>query len=351
MKPIQLLSPDGILTAVDEVPLDITPELCRDLYRHMSLARRLDQEAVALQRQGELGLWLQCAGQEAAQVGSMTAIRASDWVFPSYRDHASAMVRGIQPAELLSQWRGCSAGGWDPYRYRFHVNTLVLAAQLPQAVGFAMGARWEGADELVLTYFGDGASSEGDASEAFNLAATQNAPVLFFCQNNQWAISTPVGTQTRAPLHQRAAGFGLASKFVDGNDALAVHAMTKLAADHIRSGSGPVLIEALTYRLGGHSTSDDPTRYRSVGEVDLWRSLDPVNRLQLLLDKQGWADPAYYASLADEVDQLGAEVRRACLALEPLPIEEVFDLVLAEGSASLVRERDEFLAYADSFAD
>lgn len=351
MTSVQLLSPDGTLTARDDFPLDVTPALCRDLYRRMALARRLDAEALALQRQGELGLWLQCLGQEAAQVGSVTALRDSDWVFPSYRDHAAALSRGITPAELLSQWRGCTSSGWDPYRYRFFVYTLVLAAQLPIAVGLAMGVLRDGVDDLVLAYFGDGASSEGDAAEAFNWAATMAAPVVFFCQDNQWAISTPTTAQTRTPLHRRAAGFGLDAYLVDGNDVLAVHAVTSRAVEDVRRGSGPALVEAATYRMGGHSTSDDPARYRSGSEVDSWRPLDPLLRLRRLTDARGWTDASFHRALEEELDDLAAETRRACLSLTAQPVEEIFDLVLADGSASLVREREEYLAYARSFLD
>jgi pyruvate dehydrogenase E1 component alpha subunit len=351
VKPVQLLSPAGEFTSHQEFPVDLTPNLCRGLFRRMSLARRLDAEALALQRQGELGLWLQCWGQEAAQVGSMTAIRADDWVFPSYRDHAAAMCRGIAPAELLSQWRGCTASGWDPYRYRFQVYTLVLAAQLPHATGFAMGVTRDGANEVVLAYFGDGASSEGDASESFNWAAAVGAPVIFFCQNNQWAISTPAATQTHSPLYQRGAGFGLASYLVDGNDVLAVHAVTKLAAARVRSGGSPALIEARTYRMAGHSTSDDPRRYRPAAELDHWRSLDPIDRLRRLLDDRRWAGASFYAQLTADADDLAAEVRRDCLALQPPPLTDLFGQVLAGDSALLASERDEYLAFASSFAD
>ena len=349
MEPIQLLSPDGELTKRDDVPIDVTAELCRDFYRRMTLARLLDTQALNLQRQGELGLWLQCWGQEAAQVGSVTAIRPEDWVFPSYRDHAAALCRGITPAELLSQWRGCAASGWDPYRYRFGVYTLVLAAQLLHATGFAMGVLRDGADEIVLTYFGDGASSEGDASESFNWAATTQAPVLFFCQNNQWAISTPSAAQTRTALHERAAGFGLTSYLVDGNDVLAVHAITRLAAVGIRAGNGPAFVEARTYRMGGHSTSDDPRRYRTAEELEQWRALDPINRLRLLLDRRDWADGPFYDALAQEADDLAADVRRTCLRLQPPALAELFDEVLAGPSAPLAEERGEYLAYLSGF--
>jgi 2-oxoisovalerate dehydrogenase E1 component alpha subunit len=348
---VQLLTPAGHLRDHDDIALDVTPELCRSLARSMTLARRLDDEALALQRQGELGLWLQSWGQEAAQVGSVTAIADTDWVFPSYREQAAAMCRGITPAELLAQWRGCAASGWDPDRYRFQIYTLVLAAQLPHAVGYAMGIQRDGSDEIVLTYFGDGAASEGDASESLNWAATVEAPVLFFCQNNQWAISTPSGTQSRAPLHQRARGFGLDAYLVDGNDVLAVHAVTRHAAAGVRAGSGPALIEAETYRMGGHSTSDDPTRYRSGGELDHWRARDPIARLRALIEREGWADDAFWAGLEEESNDLAADVRTACHALEPPEFDSIFEHVLVAETRALAAERAAHAEYASSFVD
>jgi pyruvate dehydrogenase E1 component alpha subunit len=348
--PFQLLTPDGEL-ADDPAAATVDADLCRGLYRDMVLARRLDAEAYSLQRQGELGLWLQSWGQEAAQVGSIRALRDTDWVFPSYRDHAAAMCRGIGPEELLAQWRGIRHGGWDPARHRFHIYTLVLAAQLLHAVGYAWGAQLDGADDVVLAYFGDGAASEGEASEAFNWAATRAAPVLFFCQNNQWAISTPTSAQYGAPVHTRAAGFGLATQLVDGNDVLAVHVATARAADGVRSGEGPALIEAVTYRMAGHSTSDDPTRYRSDAELDHWKALDPLDRLRRLLDHRDWAGPDFHSALDTEAEDLAAEVRRVCRALPDPDADAMFAHTLSVETPSLAAERAAYSAYAASFVD
>jgi pyruvate dehydrogenase E1 component alpha subunit len=351
MEPVQLLDPTGELRADSAWPLDVTAQLCQDMYRHMRRARRLDDEATALQRQGELGLWVPVRGQEAAQVGSVSALRRSDHVFPSYREHAAAMWRGIRPAELLAQWRGTRHSGWEPARYRFHIYTLVLAAQLPHATGYAMGVQRDGADEVVAVYFGDGASSEGDANEALNWAAATGVPLLFFCQNNGWAISTPTTLQMRSPLHQRANGFGLPSYLVDGNDVLAVHAVTLAVVEAIRAGGGPALIEASTYRLGGHSTSDDPTRYRSGSEVDSWAARDPITRLELLMQRRGWGDARFRAEVDQECDQLAAEVRRACLGMTVGELGELFDTVLAEPTSLLAAERRGYEDFVASFED
>ena len=351
MDALQLLTPDGELRSDCPLTLDVTPELCRDLYRRMRLARRFDEEAYALQRQGELGLWLQSLGQEAAQVGSISAIQPTDHVFPSYREHAAALCRGITPVELLTQWRGASNSGWDPQRYRFHIYTLVLAVQLLHATGYAIGAHLDGADEMVLAYFGDGASSEGDTSEALNWAAVASAPVLFFCQNNQCAIATPTQLQMRTPLHQRAVGFGVEGHVVDGNDVLAVYALTRQVADAVRESWEPALIEAVTYRMGGHSTADDPTRYRTSAEVDSWRARDPIARLGLLLGRQGWADDAFRDELRTECEDLAADARRACAGIEPMSIDELYTSVFVDEPGWLRREREELQAYLGSLVE
>ena len=351
MEPVQLLGPDGTLNPDPAWPLEITPELCRELHRRMSLARSFDDAALALQRQGELGLWLQSLGQEAAQVGSMLALRSTDHVFPSYREQAAALCRGITPAELLVQWRGNAHSGWDPARYRFHIYTLVLAAQLPHATGYAMGVQRDGTDEIVLAYFGDGATSQGEANEAFNWAAAAEVPLLFFCQNNQWAISTPTRTQMRAPLHQRARGFGLDSHLVDGNDVLAVLAVTRAVAAQIRSGGGPALIEAVTYRMAGHSTSDDPGRYRNQSELDSWSARDPIARLDALLVDRGWADAEYREELAAECAALAEETRRVCREFGPVDVSGVFTSALAEQTPLLAEEQRNHEALVASYED
>ncbi|MFI5959388.1 thiamine pyrophosphate-dependent enzyme [Cryptosporangium sp. NPDC051539] len=315
-------------------------DLARTLYRDMARARRLDQEALALARQGQLGLWLQSWGQEAAQVGSMRALDANDWVFPSYREHAAALTRGITPAELLSQWRGSTHAGWDPATYCFHFYSLVLGTQTLHATGYAMGTKLDGGNQIVVTYFGDGAASQGDVNEAFNWAAARSLPVLFVCQNNQWAISTPTELQFGAPLHQRAAGFGLRSFVVDGNDVLAVHAVTREAAEVVRSGQGPAFVEAVTFRMGGHSTADDPARYRDPADVEAWAARDPLLRLRAVLH----SEEAFFSDLDAEIDAFGAEVRAACHGLGECDLDEVFGYTYAEPHPSLAVERAARLA-------
>jgi 2-oxoisovalerate dehydrogenase E1 component alpha subunit len=306
-----------------------SPRLLRRWYREMVVARRLDAEATALQRQGELALWTMSAGQEAAQVGSVHALLPTDYIFPSYREHAVALARGVGAVELLGLFRGRDFGGWDPAARRFHLYTLVLATQTLHATGYARGIQMErargmpadrpGPGEVAAVYFGDGAASEGDTSEALAWAALDRVPLVFFCQNNQWAISTPASRQTVVPLHRRAAGFGVPGVLVDGNDVVAVHAVTLAAARRARAGGGPTLIEAYTYRLGGHSTADDPSRYRPAGQVEEWRARDPIPRLLAYLHARGLADDAFLAEVAAAADHLAEKVRREIPALADPP--------------------------------
>ena len=258
------------------------------------LVRRIDFEAIALQRQGELGIWASLLGQEAAQVGSGRALGPRDMAFPTYREHGVAWCRGLDPAKLLELFRGVSHGGWDPKAHNFHLYTIVIGAQTLHATGYAMGIQRDGAvgedGEAAIAYFGDGATSQGDVNEAFIWASVTNAPVVFFCQNNQWAISEPLDRQTRIPLYQRAPGFGFPGLRVDGNDVLRLpggHAQGAMQA--AREGQGPTLIEAYTYRMGAHTTTDDPTRYRLSAELESWKLKDPIERVKQYLIRSGLA--------------------------------------------------------------
>jgi 2-oxoisovalerate dehydrogenase E1 component alpha subunit len=346
MKIIQFVTPSGQITSAGERH-GIDVDLARSLYRDMYLARRFDREALALQRQGELGLWLQCWGQEAAQVGSIRALRADDYVFPSYREHAAALVRGVTPAQLLGQWRGVTHSGWDPQQTNFHFYSLVLGTQTLHATGYAMGMMLDGGDCLTATYFGDGSASQGDVNEALNWAAAGSLPVLFICQNNQWAISTPTSVQRRTPLYQRAAGFGLRSFHVDGNDVLAMHAVTAEAAQLVRSGEGPALIEAETFRMAGHSTSDDPGKYRDPAELDAWELKDPLTRLQRVLEALD-TQPGFFTGLSEEAEDLARDVRTACHALEAPDMASLFDNVYTSPHGVMTDEKCTFETYTAS---
>ncbi|MDT0433647.1 MULTISPECIES: pyruvate dehydrogenase (acetyl-transferring) E1 component subunit alpha [Streptomyces] len=348
---VQLLRPDGTLTLPPEHIPGYGSELLRALYRDMRMARELDTEATALQRQGELGLWPPLLGQEAAQIGSAHALRPDDHVFPSYREHGVAWCRGVDPVDVVRLFRGVTNGGWDPRGSGFHLYTLVVGAHVLHATGYAMSLAKRGSDAVAVAYFGDGASSEGDVAEAFTFAAVHDAPVLFLCQNNQWAISEPVTRQTSSPLYRRAQGFGFPGVRVDGNDALAVHAVTRHALDHIRGGGGPFFVEAFTYRMGAHTTSDDPTRYRPPAELEQWRARDPLARLRAHLSATGLAEPAFFEETEERATELAHRVRHAVRTMpDPAPAG-VFDHVHAEGHALVDEERRRFEEYERSFTD
>jgi 2-oxoisovalerate dehydrogenase E1 component alpha subunit len=350
---IQLLTPEGERADHPDYPLDLTSDEVKALYRDLVMIRRVDTEAIALQRQGELGIWASLLGQEAAQVGSGRALGPRDMAFPTYREHGVAWCRGVDPVKLLELFRGVSHGGWDPAEYNFHLYTIVIGAQTLHATGYAMGIQRDGLvgenGEAVIVYFGDGATSQGDVNEAFIWASVFNAPVVFFCQNNQWAISEPLERQSRIPLYQRASGFGFPGLRVDGNDVFACLAVTRKAMQAAREGQGPTLIEAYTYRMGAHTTTDDPTRYRLASELEAWKLKDPVERVKAFLVRTGSADAAFFESIEEEADQLGRHIRRACLEMpDPAP-EAMFENVYVQPTALLREERDSYAAYLDSF--
>ncbi|EST26629.1 pyruvate dehydrogenase E1 subunit alpha [Streptomycetaceae bacterium MP113-05] len=348
---VQLLTPEGERVEHPDYAIDLTPEELRGLYRDMVLTRRFDAEATALQRQGELGLWASLLGQEAAQIGSARALHDDDYVFPTYREHGVAWCRGVPPENLLGMFRGVNNGGWDPNSNNFHLYTIVIGSQALHATGYAMGVAKDGADSAVIAYFGDGASSQGDVAEAFTFSAVYNAPVVFFCQNNQWAISEPTERQSRVPIYQRAAGFGFPGVRVDGNDVLACLAVTKAAVERARSGEGPMLVEAFTYRMGAHTTSDDPTKYRRDEEREAWEAKDPILRLRAYLEKEKLADPEFLESIEAESDTMAKRVREAVRAMpDPDPMA-MFEHTYADGHALVDEEREQFAQYLASFAD
>nr|WP_238343198.1 pyruvate dehydrogenase (acetyl-transferring) E1 component subunit alpha [Nocardioides cynanchi] len=360
---VQLLTPEGErvehpdFSFGDGLSRDELAEQVRGFFRDMTLTRRIDVEATALQRHGELGIWAQLLGQEAAQIGAGRALRPQDYVFPTYREHGVAYCRGVDPLLLLGLFRGVDQGGWDPRANNFGLYTIVIGAQTLHATGYAMGMQRDGVvgtgdpdrDAAVVAHFGDGASSQGDVNEAFIFAASYNAPVVFFCQNNQWAISEPIERQTRIPLYQRALGFGFPGIRVDGNDVLATYAVTQAALQRARDGQGPTFVEAYTYRMGAHTTTDDPTRYRLSDDVERWKLKDPIARVEVYLKRNGLADQAFFDSVAAEADDLGHRLREGCKAMaDPQPMS-MFDHVFAEETEELRVQREGFASYLESF--
>jgi len=352
---VQLLTPEGERTDHPGYPLEISAEELRSLYRDLVLVRRIDFEAIALQRQGELGIWASLLGQEAAQIGSGRALQPRDMAFPTYREHGVAWCRGLDPVKLLELYRGVSHGGWDPKEHNFHLYTIVIGSQTLHATGYAMGIQRDGAvgedGEAVIAYFGDGATSQGDVNEAFIWASVNNAPIVFFCQNNQWAISEPLERQSRVPLYKRALGFGFPGLRVDGNDVLACLAVTRKAMQAAREGQGPTLIEAFTYRMGAHTTTDDPTRYRLAAELEAWKLKDPIERVKAYLVRTEQATKEFFDAVEAEAEELGTHVRQACRAMpDPAPLS-IFDNVYAGPNPLIEAERALTEAYLDSFAE
>jgi 2-oxoisovalerate dehydrogenase E1 component subunit alpha len=341
-EPIRILAPDG--AAVGDTDVGLGPEQLRELLRHMIRARRLDRECMALQRQGQLTVYPPFEGQEAAQVGSASALGAKDWVFPTFRELAAALVRGVDAVQYLWYHRGTWHGGaYDPRATRFGPICVPVATQICHAVGVAMGMKMDGEEACALAYFGDGSASEGDFHEAANLAAVFEAPVVLFCQNNGWAISVPTGLQTAGEIWRRADGLGFPGVRVDGNDVLAVYRATAEAAERARTGGGPTLIEALTYRMGPHTTADDASRYRDEEEVERWRVFDPIDRYRTWLVAAGHADDGFVSACEDEAGAWVSEVREGIATTEAPPAEWMFDWAFADPPATLARQREEAL--------
>jgi pyruvate dehydrogenase E1 component alpha subunit len=293
---IQLLSPEGERVAQKDYESTLSGDEIFGFYRDMVIIRRICNEGTSLQRQGQLALWAPIQGQEAAQIGAGRALGPMDFTFPTYREHGIAWCRGIPPVDWFRLFRAVSNGGWDPQKYRHSVPTVVLGNQALNAVGYAMGVQRDGAEEAVMAFFGDGASSQGDVLESFVWAASFNAPVVFFLQNNQWAISEPSSLQAKIPLYKRA-------------------------IEHARVGGGPTLIEAFTYRMGAHTTSDDPTRYRVDAEVEVWKHRDPVERVKSLLVHEYKVKKAALSEITAEADAMALQLREDVLAMgRPDPI-------------------------------
>jgi pyruvate dehydrogenase E1 component alpha subunit len=316
-------------------------------------SRPLDDAGANLHRQGQLALWEPSHGQDAAQVGSAHAARAQDHIFPSYREHIVGMIRGLDPVNILSLLRGATLGGWNPAENgNFHLYTLVLASQTLHATGYAMGVQFDGlsgtgdpeADTAVLVYYGDGSTSQGDASEALVFASSYQTPQVFFVQNNQWAISVPVSRQSRSPLSLRGGGFGMPGVRIDGNDVLVSYAVTRQSLEEARAGEGPSLIEAETYRMGAHTTADDPTKYRTDAEVAYWAERDPITRYRAWLEGRG-ASAAFFDEVDGEAADVAADVRRRALDLPAPTREKIFAHVYSEPHPLM----DEELAWLESY--
>ncbi|WP_319447965.1 MULTISPECIES: pyruvate dehydrogenase (acetyl-transferring) E1 component subunit alpha [unclassified Mycobacterium] len=341
MEPIQLVAPDGTPTPETRYRRDLPPETLSWLYESMVVTRELDIEFVNLQRQGELALFASCRGQEAAQVGAAAALRKTDWLFPQYRELGAFLVRGISPAQMGAVWRGRWHGGLEFTKKCCAPISIQIGTQGLHAVGAAMAAERLGEDSVTVAFIGDGATSEGDVHEALNLASVFKTPCVFYVQNNQLAISTPTSRQLAGPsIAHRAIGYGMPGIRVDGNDVLACYAVMAAASARARGGGGPTLIEALTYRMGPHTTSDDPTRYRTEDDVEHWRARDPISRYRTYLESVGVWSERLEERTATRSARLRSELRRAMIEEPDIDVTEVFDTVYHDITPELMRQRD-----------
>ncbi|MFE9933728.1 pyruvate dehydrogenase (acetyl-transferring) E1 component subunit alpha [Streptomyces sp. NPDC005533] len=341
LTPVRFVAEDGTPVAKPAPGYtEPAPEALREAYRRMVVGRRFDTQATALTKQGRLAVYPSSRGQEACQIGAVLALRPDDWLFPTYRDSVALVARGIDPLEVLTLLRGDWHCGYDPAATRVAPQCTPLATQVLHATGMAESLRRTGGDGVAMALVGDGATSEGDFHEALNFAAVFRAPVVFFIQNNKYAISVPVARQSAAPaLAYKGIGHGVRSEQVDGNDLVAVLAVLTAAVEHARTGHGPVLVEAHTYRMDAHTNADDATRYRDAAEVERWSAADPVSRLETYLRARGTLTDEDVAAVREEAETLATELR-AGMNEETVPdLLELFDHVYAEPTPQLREQR------------
>jgi 2-oxoisovalerate dehydrogenase E1 component alpha subunit len=336
--PRALIDSDGTLHHNPDASMP-PDEVLLYLHRRMVIGRRFDAQATALTKQGRLAVYPSSHGQDACQVGAVAAMADRDWLFPTYRDCMAMVSRGINPVEVLTLLRGDWHCGYDPYLHRTAPQCTPLATNTLHAVGLAHAARLAGEDTVAVALLGDGATSEGDTHEALNIAAVWQAPVVFFVQNNGYAISVPLAKQTRAEsLADKGIGYGMPGVLIDGNDAAMVYAAMSEAIARARRGDGPTLIEALTYRIEAHTNADDATRYRSDSEVAEWLAKDPIDRLQKYLQRKGILSVDDLASIRDEAETRAARLRDAMNASPSLDPADLFAHVYSSPTAALTSQ-------------
>ncbi|WP_312885455.1 pyruvate dehydrogenase (acetyl-transferring) E1 component subunit alpha [Streptomyces physcomitrii] len=328
------------------------PALLRRLYAQLVRGRRYNAQATALTKQGRLAVYPSTTGQEACEIAAADVLEEQDWLFPSYRDTLAAVARGLDPVEALTLLRGDWHTGYDPREHRIAPLSTPLATQLPHAVGLAHAARLRGDDVVALAMVGDGGTSEGDFHEALNFAAVWQAPVVFLVQNNGFAISVPLEKQTAAPsLAHKGVGYGMPGRLVDGNDVAAVHEVLTEAVRRARSGGGPTLVEALTYRIEAHTNADDATRYREEDEVEVWREHDPIALLERELTERGLLDDEGRQAAKDAAETMAAELRARMNADPVLDPMDLFQHVFAEQTGQLREQAAQLRAELDAAAE
>ena len=349
-KMLRILHPDG--RCDEKLKPDLSDETIQNLYREMVFIRQADQRALSLQRQGRFGTYAPCQGQEAAQVGSAYALGEDDWIFPSFREMGACYMKGLPLKDIFVYWMGDERGQKVPEGVNVFPISIPVGSHPLHAVGVAWAAQLQGEKICTLAYFGDGATSEGDFHEAMNFAGVLGAPAIFFCQNNQYAISVPRKIQTAAKtLGQKAMAYGFNGIQVDGNDLFAVYAATREAREKAVSGGGPTMIEAVTYRFGPHTTADDPTKYRSDKELEEWKPLDPLLRLQRYLQGKGLWGEDWEAGVKEEAEKsINEALQEAEGVPEPKP-EEFFQYAFAEMTPNLREQMEDFLAFLKEKGD
>jgi pyruvate dehydrogenase E1 component alpha subunit len=326
-------------------PDDIPETALIALYQGMVLLRHFDRRSVGLQRQGRIGTYPPLEGQEACQVAATMAVRKQDFIFPTYRDYGAMMQHGVPMENILLYWNGRVEGCVIPETVNVFPIAVPIATQLPHAAGAAWAAKLQNKDQVSLAFFGDGASSEGDFHEAMNFAGVFELPVIFFCQNNQYAISVPFARQTASEtIAEKSAAYGVHGERVDGSDAIAIYRSVQDAVLRATQGMGPTLIEALTYRYGAHTTSDDPGKYRSAEETEVWRKRDPIERLKTELMTWGLWDEEKEARLQEEVDERLKEAIHKMESASPPNLDDMFEHVYAQPTARLVRQKQDLHA-------
>ncbi|TPV52614.1 pyruvate dehydrogenase (acetyl-transferring) E1 component subunit alpha [Pseudarthrobacter phenanthrenivorans] len=348
---IQMVAPDGRLIPEGEqgtepgheYPLPADEELL-EAYEQLVVGRRVNDQNSALVRQGRMAVYPSSHGQEACQVAAALCLSGGDWMFPTYRDAVAVMTRGVDPVQVMTIFRGDWHGGFDPLQHKVGIQCTPLTTQLLHAVGVAHAAKLRGEDTVVLAMCGDGATSEGDFHEALNFAAVFHLPVIFFVQNNKYAISVPLAHQSVAPsLAHKAVGYGMAGERVDGNDVVALLAVLDRAVKLAREGSGPLLVEANTYRMQAHTNADDDTRYRESSEVAEWRAKDPVNRMRAYLTDRGLLDDDGEARIAAHAEAVAAQLRDGLSEDVPVDPQELFRHVFEKPTPQL-KEQSALLA-------
>jgi pyruvate dehydrogenase E1 component alpha subunit len=330
-----------------ELEPDIPQQELLDLYRAMLLGRRFDERMLDLQRQGRIGTFPPIKGQEAAQMGSIFQLKASDWMVPAFRETAAEIWRGRSLESVILYYNGYNEGTIIPKDQKDLPMAVPVGSQILHAVGLGYAATYRKTGEIVMTYFGDGATSEGDFHEGLNCAAVYQAPVIFICQNNQWAISIPISRQTHSKtIAQKAVAYGMPGIQVDGNDVLAVYVATKEAAERARNGDGPTLVECVTYRVMMHTTADDPTRYRTDDEVDAWKKKDPLPRFAAYLQDKGVLNTTSMEEIeAGVLDQIQTAIHKAEDQMEQLgdPVD-MFDHLYAQLPPHIEKQKQELIS-------